>query len=93
MLSFIAGSGVYGRFDQFVELGIDRAGEGIKGKLHYVIRRLGLSSRNLKEKHPVIWRTRVLVPLVFAEDVVHRLWLHRKDVRRELRILMKYRRE
>ena len=90
MLSYIAGSGAYGRFDQFVESGIERAGSGAGGKLKYVIKRLGLSANNLKEYHPVIWKTRVLVPFWFAFDVMHRLRIHRKDVAKEIRILAKH---
>ena len=73
MLRYILSSGVHGTYVNRVQNDIEKLGGGLLGKIRYFFRRVFLPEDLLKNKYPVFWKHRILLPVLPLYRIVSSL--------------------
>ena len=88
-LDFYFFSGAKGTEEHYFVKEIREKGGGMKGKLHYVFRRVFPTMETLKDSYPVAYRHKILIPFLPVYRLGKGLRLHRKEIKKEIRKLKK----
>ena len=87
MLAFMEEAGAHGSRKARIRSGIARRGGGRRGRAAYVLSRLLPSKKDLSENHPVIYRSKVLIPFYAVFRLIRGLTVRRGRMREELAVL------
>ncbi len=89
MLLYVIESGTYGTAGHRVDQGVRELGGGAKGKLRYLRSRLFPPMEQIKTWYPLMYKSKVLLPLVPVRRLGRAVFLRWPATRGELRALLK----
>lgn len=88
---YLATSGTYGTTAHSVANKLDKEGNGIFGKLHYLATRVFLPMDAVKNGYPFFYRHKVLLPVLVVYRLGKSVSVSRKQVMREIKHVVRYR--
>ena len=87
MFEYMVFSGVYGNMENHINNTVRRNGDGKKGKLLFLVKRIFLPMYIIKEYYPVFYKYKILIPFLFFYRIVKAVTVSREKTMNSLKIL------